>query len=125
MPDHKATRHVHPTTLALARRLRREMTPQESKLWHRLRGKQLYGIKFRRQHPVGQFVLDFFCYEHSLAVEIDGHSHYEPRQRVHDQARTEWLAEHGIRVVRFTNQDVDTNIESVLEEIARQCGTEV
>ena len=119
--DPKATKRVHPNTLTRARRLRREMTPQERKLWRRLRGKQLYGIRFRRQHPVGRYVLDFFCHSRDLAIEIDGHSHYQPDQETHDQARTTWLAKQGIRMLRFTNRDVDGNIEGVLEEIARQC----
>ena len=71
---------------------------------------------------MGTFVLDFFCYEHHLEIEIDGHSHYEPAQQAHDQARTRWLYQRGIRVIRFTNHDVDTNLDGVLYEIARQCG---
>ena len=118
-------RRVHPTILARARKLRREMTTQERKLWQRLRHNQLYGIKFRRQHPIGRFVLDFFCYEHKLAVEIDGDSHYQPDQQEYDQARTDWLAQYDIRVIRFTNRDVDRNIESVLDEIARSCRVDV
>ena len=122
MPDLQPTKRVHPIILQRARKLRREMTPQERKLWKYLRRKQLHGITFRRQHPVDRFILDFFCYEHNLAVEIDGHSHYQPNQREYDQARTERLAHRGIRVIRFTNRDVDTNIEGVLNEIARVCG---
>jgi very-short-patch-repair endonuclease len=125
MSDQQPTKRVHPAILQRARELRREMTPQERKLWRFLRGKKLYGIKFRRQHPIDRFILDFFCFQHNLAVEIDGHSHYEPDQREYDQARTEWLGHYGIRVIRFTNRDVDTNIESVLDEIARQCGVEM
>ena len=122
MSDPQPTKRIHPTILKHARELRRQMTPQERKLWRHLRGKQLYGIKFRRQHPIDRFILDFFCYEHNLAVEIDGHSHYQPNQLEYDQARTERLAHRGIRVIRFTNRDVDTNIEGVLNEIARACG---
>ena len=122
MPDQKPTRRVHPVILARARELRRKMTPQERKLWQRLRSKQLYGIKFRRQHPIDRFILDFFCYEYNLAIEIDGDSHYQPDQQAYDQARAEWLAGYGIRVIRFTNRDVDNNIEGVLEEIVRACG---
>ena len=125
MSDPQPTKRVHPTILKRARELRREMTPQERKLWRHLRGKQLYGIKFRRQHPIDRFILDFFSYEHKLAVEIDGHSHYQPDQQEYDQARTEWLAVHGIRVIRFTNRDVDTNLEGVLDGIARVCGVGV
>ena len=122
MSDQRPTKHIHPTILQRARELRREMTSQERKLWQCLRGKKLYGIKFRRQHPIDRFILDFFCYAHNLAVEIDGHSHYEPDQEEYDQVRTEWLARYGIRVIRFTNRDVDTNIEGVLDGIARACG---
>ena len=124
MSDKKANRHIHPATLAHARELRREMTPQEAKLWRRLRGKQLYGLKFRRQHPIFRFIVDFFCYEHKLVIEIDGDSHFEPDQQAYDQARTEWLEHRGLRVIRFTNRDVDTNIDGVLRKIARQCGVE-
>jgi very-short-patch-repair endonuclease len=113
---------ILPAILERARELRREMTPQERKLWQRLRGKQLFGVKFRRQHPVDRFILDFYCYQHNLAIEIDGHSHYQPEQQAYDEARTDWLAQYGIRVIRFTNRDVDTNLEGVLGEIARACG---
>jgi len=124
VPNSQPTRHLHPAILSRARELRREMTPQERKLWQRLRRKQLFGIKFRRQHPIHRFILDFFCYEHKLTVEIDGDSHYQPDQQEYDQARTDWLAQHGIRVIRFTNRDVDTNIEGVLDEIAQVCGVD-
>jgi very-short-patch-repair endonuclease len=101
------------------------MTPQERKLWQCLRGKKLYGLKFRRQHPIYRFILDFFCHRHKLAVEIDGHSHAEPEQQAYDRARTEWLTQYGLRVIRFTNREVDTNIEGVLDEIARACGIDL
>jgi len=111
-----------PTTVARARELRRPLTPQEHKLWQRLRNRQLFGLKFRRQHPLGPFVLDFFCHEQQLVVELDGHHHAEPGQQRHDKARSEWLEGQGLWVLRFTNREVDTNIEGVLEVIARQCG---
>ena len=100
------------------------MTPQEAKLWQRLRGKQFYGIKFRRQHPIHRFILDFFCYQHKLAIEIDGDGHARPDQEEYDRARTEWLEGRGVQVVRFSNRDVDNNLEGVLREIARQCGVD-
>ncbi len=121
MSDPKATKHVHPIILSRARQLRRPLTPQEAKLWRRLRRKQLYGLKFRRQHPIFRFILDFFCYQHKLVVEIDGGHHARPRQQAYDQARSEWLEQRGLRVIRFTNRAVDSNIEGVLREIARQC----
>jgi len=119
-----ASRHVHPAILARAKELRRPLTPQEQKLWQRLRRKQLYGIKFRRQHPLFRFILDFFCYQRRLVIEIDGHSHADLDQQRYDQARTEWLEQRGLRVIRFTNREVDENIEGVLAEIARACGVE-
>jgi very-short-patch-repair endonuclease len=122
MIDDKANRCVNPVILARAKELRRPMTPHEAKLWQRLRGKQLYAIKFRRQHPIYRFILDFFCYEQRLVIEIDGDGHAEPDQRLYDQARTEWLEQRGLRVVRFTSRDIDADIEGVLREIARQCG---
>jgi len=98
------------------------MTPYEQKLWQRLRRKQLFGLKFRRQHPVGRFILDFFCAQCKLAVELDGATHDDPSQRTYDDARTAWLTQQGIRVVRFSNQELERNIEGVLLEIAGLCG---
>jgi very-short-patch-repair endonuclease len=122
MIDDSASRYVNPVILARAKELRRPMTPHEAKLWQRLRGKQFHAIKFRRQHPIYRFILDFFCYQHQLVIEIDGDSHAAPDQQLYDQARTEWLEQRGLRVIRFTNRDIDANIEGVLQEIARQCG---
>jgi very-short-patch-repair endonuclease len=118
MAYQEATHHLHPVLLARARELRHPLTPPEAKLWQRLRQKQLYGLKFRRQHPIFRFILDFCCYERKLVVEIDGDSHSEPIQHAYDQARTEWLEQRGWRVIRFTNREVEANIEGV----ARQCG---
>lgn len=122
MTNPNPTRHVHPIILARAGELRQPLTPLEAKLWACLRGKQLYGLKFRRQHPIYRFILDFFCYRHNLVIEIDGDSHADPDQQTYDQARTEWLEERGYRVIRFTNREVNNNIEGVLQEIARACG---
>lgn len=91
-------------------------------MWRQLRSRQLCDLKFRRQHPIERFILDFYCHEHQLAVEIDGDSHTDPAQQRYDQARTDWLTEQGIRVIRFSNRDVEHNLDSVLAEIARQCG---
>jgi very-short-patch-repair endonuclease len=124
MSNEQAIRHVNPAILTRARELRRPMTPQEIKLWQRLRNKQLYGLKFRRQHPIFRFILDFLCFRYKLVVEIDGAGHFDPDQQAYDEARTEWLEQRGFRVIRFTNRDVDTNIEGVVQEIARQCDIE-
>ncbi len=106
------------STRQLARELRKQMTPAERALWQRLRRKQLDGWRFRRQHPVGNFVVDFFCAKARLVVEVDGPIHL--KQRYYDEERTQMLDElKGYRVLRFTNEQVMNDIESVLEEIRR------
>ncbi|HRV95829.1 MAG TPA: endonuclease domain-containing protein [Anaerolineae bacterium] len=89
----KKYKPLDPAIKARARELRRPMTPQEQKLWRQLRSRQLCDLKFRRQHPIERFILDFYCHEHQLAVEIDGDSHADPAQQRYDQARTDWLNE--------------------------------
>ncbi|GIK42236.1 MAG: hypothetical protein BroJett011_60690 [Chloroflexota bacterium] len=122
MSPSKRYPYPHPEMIARARELRHPLTPQEAKLWHRLKTKQFFGLKFRRQHPLHQFILDFYCHEKHMVIEIDGDSHTEPAQQRYDQARTEWLKQHGLWVIRFHNRDIDHNLAGVLEEIARQCG---
>lgn len=93
--------------------LRKAQTPTEAVLWDRLRNRQLDDLKFRRQHPIGRYILDFYCAELKLAVELDGESH-ESRQQ-YDLARTAWLNELGIEVLRFQNMEVVLDINAVLE----------
>jgi very-short-patch-repair endonuclease len=111
-----ATRDIVET----ARRLRREMTPPEARLWLALRGNRL-GVKFRRQHPIGRYVLDFYCAELKLAVEVDGRGHEHPDQTRHDRARTAWLSTEGVRVVRLAAEDVRTELEGVMGYLKRIC----
>jgi very-short-patch-repair endonuclease len=102
-----------------ARRLRKNLTDVERKLWYRLRRDQLNGLNFRRQHPVGPYVLDFYCPSLRIAIELDGGQHnFEPQQR-RDDRRTHWLESNGIKILRFWNNDVTGNLPGVLEEIAR------
>lgn len=122
MSPGKIYRYPHPEMIARAKELRCPLTPAEAKLWERLKTKQLFGLKFRRQHPLYRFILDFYCHEKRLVVEVDGDSHAEPGQQAYDQARTEWLEQQGLRVIRFQNREVEHKVEGVLEEIARQCG---
>jgi very-short-patch-repair endonuclease len=103
-----------------AKKLRWQMTPAETKLWDRLKNKQLHGLKFRRQHPLHHFILDFYCHAHRLVVEVDGGIHAS--QRDYDEARSEWLSQRGFRVIRFTNEEVLNDIEGVLGRIAEACG---
>ena len=101
---------------ARARELRRAMTPAEQALWTRIRDGQLDGAHFRRQHAVGNFIVDFFCAKAKLVVEIDGNVH--ATQADYDAARTQWLEEQRqCRVIRFTNEDVFRRMDAVLEEI--------
>jgi very-short-patch-repair endonuclease len=101
-------------TISKARRLRRELTDVERRLWSELRGDAL-GVSFRRQHPIGPYVLDFFCERHGLAVEVDGGQHAQRTEA--DAARSAWLAEHGVIVVRFWNNEVRENLDGVIEAI--------
>jgi len=93
------------------------MTDAEKMLWKHLRRKNLDGYRFRRQHPVDRYILDFYCPALKLAVELDGAQHYTKEGKARDNKRTAWLEAQGIRVVRFRNAEVVTNIESVLREI--------
>ncbi len=99
-----------------ARQLRHEVTPAEQLLWERLRNRQLLGLKFRRQHPVGNFIVDFYCAEQKLIIELDGAVHEHQRER--DQERTEILERQGYRVIRISNTDVKRDLEEVLRRIA-------
>ncbi len=97
-----------------ARVLRRALTPPEARLWVCLRRRALAGLKFRRQHPVGPYVLDFYCAEAKLAVEVDGQHHGEAERAEHDQRRTAWLATQGITELRIAAEDVRVNLDGVL-----------
>jgi very-short-patch-repair endonuclease len=104
-----------PTARQRAHQLRRDQTDAEQALWARLRDRQLFGAKFRRQHPIGPFVADFCCPERKLIVELDGGQH--AARVAADQKRARFLQEQGYRVLRFWNHDVLGNTEAVLERI--------
>jgi len=106
-----------PGMLQLAGDLRRNMTNAEKMLWERLRNRQVDGFRFRRQHPIRDFVVDFFCYEAMLAIEVDGSVHLDLTQAEKDEERTYVLSQLGIRVIRVTNQEVESDIESVISVI--------
>src|SRR5688572_4594290 len=97
--------------------LRNNPTPAEELLWERLRRKQLLGKKFRRQFSVGRYIVDFYCVECSLAVELDGARHFEPKQKEYDAERTAYLESVGVRVLRFENQLLFQDLDLVLEAI--------
>jgi very-short-patch-repair endonuclease len=89
------------------------MTEAEKKIWNRVRAKQL-GVKFRRQQPIGKYVVDFVCFEKKLVIEIDGGEHFES---VRDRIRDKWFQKHGYNVLRFWNNDVLKNTDDVIQAI--------
>lgn len=101
--------------VSLAREMRLNPTASEKKLWDKLKSRQLDGYKFRFQHPVYRYILDFYCSEKHLAIEIDGDIHKSRRD--YDEYRDEYFLNIGIRTLRFTNDDVLTRIDFVLKEI--------
>jgi len=105
------------TIVQAARDARRHPTQAEEKLWEAIRGRRLAGLKFRRQHPYGPFILDAFCVQHQIEIEVDGGIHANPDQIVYDNARTQYLDVHGIWVLRFTNEQVLNHIDGVLNDI--------
>jgi very-short-patch-repair endonuclease len=99
--------------------LRNALTPAEAALWIHLSDKKLEGRKFRRQHGVGYYILDFYCPSENLAIELDGAPHFTPEGVAYDEKRTAYLTSRGIRVIRFENETVFKFLEQVLEEIRR------
>jgi very-short-patch-repair endonuclease len=101
--------------LEIAKALRRNMTFPERLLWERLRGRRLHGFHFRRQQVIHGFIVDFYCHAAALAIEVDGDAHRN--QLEYDQAREQTLTEVGVRVIRFQNEDVLQQIETVISSI--------
>ena len=98
--------------------LRNNLTETEKILWSKLKGKQLLGIKFRRQYSIGAYIVDFFSFEKNIAIEIDGDSHLLNKEsKNYDQQRTNFLNKNSIRVVRFTNLEIKNNLGGCLEKL--------
>lgn len=111
-------RGKHPNKLYyFSREMRKDPTEAENLLWDSLRNRQLSGWKFRRQHPFPPFILDFYCIEARLSIELDGSGHKEPEQRKFDRERTQFLKEQGITEIRFWNEDVIRDLDSVVRKI--------
>jgi len=104
---------VRATAKDKARELRGQMTDAESMLWQQLRGRRFQNFKFRRQRPLGPYILDFVCLEAGLVIEVDGGQHAD--QEAYDQQRTACIAQAGLRVIRFWNHDVLNDTPAVLE----------
>ncbi len=104
------------------RRLRKNLTPAESKLWRYLQNKQLDGRKFRRQHSVNNYILDFYCPSEKLAIELDGEVHNIETQAEYDNERDLFLFHYGIKVLRFENKAVFENLENLIDCIKKEFG---
>jgi very-short-patch-repair endonuclease len=102
------------------RRLRKNATDAERKLWTILQSKRMAGLRFCRQYSVGPYILDFYCLERRLAVEVDGGQHADVRGQEHDAQRDRYLRELNIRVIRFWDNDVLQNIEGIGERIKEE-----
>ncbi len=107
-------------TIVKARRLRRAMTKPEIALWSVLRGRPS-GLKFRRQHPIGPFVLDFYCPAAGVAIEVDGMAHEMGDNPRHDERRDRWLQQQGLHVLRMPAREVLGDLDAVLTAIVRRC----
>jgi len=103
--------------IELARNLRKKQTNAEALLWEIIRNKQVSGLKFRRQHPIGNYIADFYCPEKSLVIELDGSIHGKEEQKKHDKERDAIMKQHNINVIRFSNDDVFEKIEEVIQTI--------
>ena len=106
-------------TTEKARILRKNMTKQERILWTFLRKKNINNLKFRRQYPIGNYIVDFICNEKKLIIEIDGGQHNENKNITYDQERTKYLESKGYKVIRFWNNDIDNNIDGVYSDILK------
>lgn len=112
-------RRIYPPILQNARELRQPQTPAEATLWRQLRDRKL-DYKFRRQHPIDRFIIDFYCAAARLCIEIDGDSHTHQSQEAYDKERTAILEELGYKVIRFTNDNVRYHIDAIIAEIIHQ-----
>ena len=102
-----------------ARSLRHQATEAETRLWFYLRNRQAGGYKFRRQHVIGPYIVDFFCYDALLVVEVDGSQHFEPSNAAKDEERSAYFRSLGLRVLRFNNREVLVETSAVADEILR------
>ena len=104
-----------PEKMEIAKNLRNNMTPTEQLLWEKLKGKQICGLRFRRQHPIDLFIVDFYCHQVRLVIEVDGEIHDQRAE--YDDGRSAEMEKFGIKVIRFKNYDVENDIEKVLSKI--------
>ena len=106
-----------PDIFKKAKELRLTETEAEKLLWNRLNKNQISGLSFRRQHPINQFIADFYCHKLKLVIEVDGGIHELPENKVYDICRSEIMIEYGIKVIRFSNEQIINELENVLKTI--------
>ncbi|MBN2777707.1 MAG: endonuclease domain-containing protein [Bacteroidales bacterium] len=104
-----------------AKQLRRRMTEPEKIVWEIVRENAILGLKFRRQHPINNYIADFYCHKIKLVIEIDGETHNPESAKLYDESRTNVLNSLGIEVIRFKNTDIRTSISLVKNEIEKKC----
>ena len=118
VPSTRRSREARPPEARRARELREQQTPAEKILWERLRARRFWDLKFRRQFPVEGFITDFCCHEAKLIVEVDGSVHDEPHQKAHDENRDIFLRSLGYKILRFSNEQILDDVDSVLQDLA-------
>ena len=112
---------IPPANKRVARVMRQKMTPAELRLWLRLRNRALEGLRFRKQAPLGRYIVDFFCAERKVAVEVDGDHHGFDAVIRRDAKRARWIEQQGIKIFRVSNRDVAENLEGVCAAILDLC----
>ena len=113
--------NAKPHIFEKAKMLRTNMTEAEQKLWAKLRGKKVLGLRFRPQHPIDIFIADFYCHVIKLVIEIDGGIHQSKSQKEYDFGREGELENWGLKVIRFTNKEIENEMNRVLEDIKQIC----
>lgn len=113
--------NAKPDIFEKAKLIRKRMTPSEQQLWEHLKGKKNLGLRFRPQHPIDIFIVDFYCHPLKLVIEVDGEIHKSEEHKEYDIGRTGELNNWGIEVIRFTNDEVEKDIKKVLESIKQKC----
>ena len=106
--------------IELSRKLRKKQTPWEAKLWQQLRGNRFYGIQFKRQVRIGNYIADFYCASRKLVIELDGAQHNHAEFQETDKLREKYFESQGLRVVRFWNNELEGNMSGVLEKIREE-----
>jgi very-short-patch-repair endonuclease len=102
--------------------LRKNETEAEKKLWEYLNNKKIFRFRFKRQHPIDIFIVDFYCHKIQLVIEVDGEIHQKPENQIYDEGRAFDIEKFGIHILRFSNKEVLENIDNVIERIKKEIG---